>query len=200
MTPSLPNLGRRLEAMSDERMAENLIQHAIDAGLEPFLWRKRVYWQNASGIHEELRAEIIRLAIDVKDALTRRYVLERAEPGQQHKWVIRLGDDPRVKDALPALLACGPERWWGRMLRQIASIATTDGEKRRWLVLEQDQVGALFRDERGVLVATTVVLPDGSRLGGKKGSLAEVVSACPACATPPVSTETLKEVVEGDDD
>ncbi len=186
--------------MSDERRhAENLIRHATDAGLELFLWRKRVYWPKGAEAPEKLREELLKHSIDIRDALTRRYALERALPGQSHKWVIRLGDDPRVKDSVPALLACGPEVWHGRMMRQAAAIAG-EAERKRWLLLEQDSVGALFKDDRGVLVATTVVLPDGMRLGGKKCSLAEVVSACQACSTPAVSDETVKEVVEGDKD
>lgn len=187
--------------MSDERArARSLIQSATDAGLELFLWRRRVYWPKGASAPEELREELLKRSIDIRDELTRRYAAERAAAGLAHKWVIRLGDDPRVREAVPALLACGPESWYTRMIRQANTVATADGEKRRWLVLEQDDVGALFKDERGVLVATTVVLPDGARLGGKKGALAEVVSVCAACSTPAVNADTVKEVVEGDKD
>jgi len=184
---------------AERRHAENLIRRANEAGVELYLWRKRVYWPKESAAPADLKSEMLKHSAEVKDALTRRYVLERAEANRSHKWVIRLGDDARVKDSVPALLACGPATWHARLMRQVPAIGS-EGDAQRWLVLDQDHVGALFVDERGILVATTVVLPDGVKLGGRKGALAEVVSACASCATPAVADEKVNEIVENDKD
>lgn len=136
---------------------------------------------------------------EVRLALTEIFALERARPGATHKWVIRLGDHPRAEKCRPALLACGPQEWYMRMIRQAQELATTEEERRRWIILEQEQVGAVMWDERGVLVASVVKLPEGVELGGPENSQAEILSACQNCLAPPIDDERIKEILKNDD-
>lgn len=178
--------------MSDTQDGESLIRMAEEAGVELFLWKRRVCLARNSDVPPKLRADLLRHSDKVRAALARRYVLERSEPRRPHKWVIRLGDDPKSTNPRPAYLACGPIAWYDRLIRQASMIASEE-EAVRWLVLDQDRVGALADDDRGVQIATVVILPEGRKLGGPKGAPAEVISVCDACATPPIETSVDKD-------
>ena len=118
--------------------------------------------------------------------------------------MIRLGDLRQRSNVplKPAYLACGTLDWCARMIRQSKELSdTTDKYERvRWLILEQEQVGAAFKDPRGVLAATIVNLPNGMILGGLPGSHAEILSACSSCLMQPIAEDKINEIVKNDDD
>lgn len=86
-----------------------------------------------------------------------------------------------------------------RMIRQAQEFGASEHDRKRWVILEADQVGAPIRNDAGVLVASLLVLPEGVELGGPEGSKAEILSACQGCLVPPVDDERLKEVLKNEE-
>ena len=184
--------------MSDKPVHE-LIQRARSEGLELYLWRGQLVWKRTTKVSTVIKSELLRRTREVRDALVREFATERVKPNLAHKWVIRLGDAPKAVPCRPARLACGPQTWFMRMIRQASEFGETDEERGRWMILEPDQVGAPIWDERGVLVASLVNLPSGVELGGPKGALAEILSACEGCLAPPIDDERMKEILKNEE-
>lgn len=187
--------------MSDEAVGD-LVKKINRTGTELFLYYGSVVARPDKKLPSALHAEVVRRIKEIKSYLVAQLTEARSAPGATHKWVLRLGDAKRSNGiARPAYLACGPQDWCMRMIRQSQELSdpTNKYERSRWMILEQDQVGAPIRDERGVLIATVVALPDGVSLGGPPGSPAEIVSACPSCLEPQITDERVAEIVKNDD-
>ncbi len=187
--------------MTDEAVAD-LVKKVSRTGTELFLYYGVLVARPDGKLPPALHAEVVRRSKEIKSFLVAKFAEARSAPGAVHKWVLRLGDTKRRDGvARPAYLACGPQDWCMRMIRQSQELSDPANkyEKSRWMILEQDQVGASARDDRGVLVASVVVLPDGVSLGGPPGSQAEIVSACPSCLEPQITDERVAEIVKNDD-
>lgn len=184
-----------------EKRVDDLIHKARNEGLELCLWHSRLVWRRNTKTSAGVKAEIMARTPEVKAVVIQEFVVERKKPGVAHKWVIRLGEAPKKSNekCRPALLACGPSEWYMRMIRQAREFGGDEFEKKRWLILEPDQVEGIARDDRNVLVAETVKLPDGVELGGPKGSKAEIVSACIDCMVPPIDEGRIKEIIKNDE-
>lgn len=187
--------------MGDEAVAD-LVKKVSRTGTELFLYYGGVVARPGGKLPSALHDEIVRRSKEIKAFLVAKFAEARSTPGAAHKWVLRLGDMKRSNGvARPAYLACGPQDWCMRMIRQSQELSDPANkyERSRWMILEQNQVGASTRDERGVLVATVVSLPDGVSLGGPPGAPAEIVSACPSCLEPQITDERVAEIVKNDD-
>ena len=191
------------QVMGEDAAAGDLIRKLVGSGAEIFLYHGIVVMRPENKIPSALRAEAQRLSKEIKTTLTAKFAAERTAPRLVHKWVLRLGDTkPRSNGVLkPAYLACGPHDWCMRMIRQSQELSDPANkyERVRWLILEQDQVGAAVNDHRGVLIASVIALPDGVSLGGPPGSCAEIVSACASCLEPPTTAEKTAEIVKNDE-
>lgn len=185
-----------------EEAVSDLVKKVFRTGTELFLYYGVVVAKPNGKLPSDLLAEVQRRSKEIRTFLATKFAEARATPGVAHKWVLRRGDMKQSNGiARPAYLACGPHDWCMRMIRQSQELSDPANkyERVRWLILEQDQVGAPARDERGVLIATVVNLPDGMSLGGPAGSPAEIVSACPSCLEPQIADERVSEIVKNDD-
>lgn len=178
--------------MSASPSVSDLLKKISKAGAELFLYRGSLMLKPDGRVSSELRSEIMDRAREVKAYLVSKMSESRAA-GSTHKWVLRLGDTSANRSGAvrPAYLACGSEAWCMRMIRQSQELSDPANryERERWIILEQDEVGALVKDDRGVLIATALVLPSGAALGGPRGAQAEVLSVCDSCLTPAVKVE-----------
>ncbi len=184
--------------MVDESL-KSLLQRAQQAGLELFLWNGRLAWRRDHKAPAGLKTELLSRATEIRPLLVAHYAAERRNSNAPHKWVIRLGDDPSSEKCHPAYLACGPQPWFMRMIRQATELGS-ESERKRWIVLEQDHVGGPVLGDDGVLVASLVKLPEGIELGGPPGSQAEILSACESCMAPPIDDDRMNEILKNETD
>lgn len=186
-----------MESVSD------LILRVNKAGAEVSLYYGVVVTRPKEKLSPSLHAEILKRSKEIRAYLASRLAAARSGSQLAHKWVIRLGDlKTRTNGAVrPAYLACGPYDWCQKLVRQSQELSDPANkyERARWLILEQEQVGGISRNERGILVATEVALPEEVELGGPGGSNAEILSVCQGCLVPPLSAEKTAEIVKNDD-
>lgn len=179
----------------------DLIRKVSKTGTEIFLYYGHAFARPDGKMPAELHEEFLRRNKEIATFLASRIAAARAAVGPTHKWILRLGD-AKAKNGImrPAYLACGPVEWCTRLVRQAQELADQNNqyERLRWLILEQDQVGAAIKNERGFLIASMVVLPEGVHLGGPAGSKAEILSACDSCLTPPMPDERTDELLKNE--
>lgn len=180
----------------------DLIRKVSKTGTEIFLYYGVVRTRPEGKMSAELQGELLSRNKEVAAYLASKIAIARSARGPTHKWILRLGDaKPKNGVIRPAYMACGPAEWCLRLIRQAQELSDPNNryERSRWLILEPEQVGAPIKDDRGILVASLVVLPDGVRLGGPAGSHAEILSACDSCLTVPISDERANEILKNDD-
>ena len=190
--------------MGTESSVGDLVQRANKAGTELFLYYGVVMARPEGKLSPALHAEVLRRTKEIRAFLATRFAASRSVAGATHKWVLRLGDMKGKSGGgvlKPAYLACGPGEWCMRMIRQSQELSDPANkyERARWLILEPEQVGGAIKNDRDVLVASVVALPEGVSLGGPPNSSAEIISACESCLSAPIADERVAEIVKNDD-
>lgn len=185
--PEHPDSGLRYTtfAMTDEAKriseARRVITEVKRQGVVLCLWHNQLVLQKGAKLSKDVMDRLAEHEDIIRKLVLTSFQAERRNGRDEHKWILRLGDKPGTQRvSRPAYLACGASTWCQRMIDQ-ALMFEGGGDRYRWMILEHEQVGTLIEDDRGRIVACLMKLPEGTELGGPKGSKAQVLSACLDC-------------------